>query len=98
MLEIVVCKYQIGAGGYHAGAELLKDCDLAFANKQPVHLDFEGSGGLSSSFLNGFLGDAFDAYGVETIRPLLKAKNISNGQVVLLKKYIEDYRQMHPQA
>ena len=97
METIRVKDYQTSAGDYSSGCALLNACRSSFEKKEAITLDFEDSTGISSSFLNGFLGDAFDAYGVESIRPLLQASNISGSKISSMKKYISDYIELHSQ-
>jgi len=84
---------QIGGTNTNAeGFALYTLVSEIFESGQSVDLSFKGCLGLSSSFLNSFLGELFDKYGVDYVTNLIDMSNLLTSHKRALVKYVKDFK------
>lgn len=60
---------------------------------QTIEIDLIDSLAISSSFFNSSFGELIENYGFYNVVKLLKFKNITANQKVLLKSYFDSYKE-----
>lgn len=86
------------SGDFQKGFALFQAIQDRLAHGTPVEIDFSDAGGVSSSFLHGFLAESFNLVGIDAAKRLLMLRNVSRGQADMLKKYIADYNHLGSSA
>jgi STAS-like domain of unknown function (DUF4325) len=76
---------------YDGGIALRHQVEPFVREGQAVEVGFEGTGALAASFLNGFLWDLFDSYGMAHTRGLLRLTGLSLSQRDFLLSYFAIY-------
>ncbi|HZY35617.1 MAG TPA: STAS-like domain-containing protein [Mucilaginibacter sp.] len=61
----------------------------ALDKQQIVYLDFEGMELMTTAFLNAVIGKLYSEFTSEDLNNFLKIKNISQSDIILLKKVID---------
>lgn len=74
-----------------AGKALYNDVFSLIGQPDKIILDFQGTTGIATLFLNTSLGDLMDIFGVEKIKKTFKYTNIQRSQVERIQKYFADY-------
>ncbi|MFN7708594.1 MAG: STAS-like domain-containing protein [Sphingobacteriia bacterium] len=87
-----------GTFDYSDGFAVFKEVEPYLVSAQEVRVDYHGTGGLSTSFLNGFLGEAFDRFGVEKVKSHVKMARLSTAQADMLRRYAAQYLELKNRA
>ncbi len=71
-----------------SGFVLLTTLDNFLRNGEQVELSFDGTPGLSSSFLNSSFGELIEKHGFNKIKSFIKITGLSQTQANYFKRYL----------
>jgi hypothetical protein len=96
MNSFKIADYRNGPSDFDRGYTLFLAVKPSMESSMPISIDFTEAGGVSSSFLHGFLAEIFSLVGLAKAKELVRFENVSKTQAAFLQKYIQDYKNLSP--
>jgi hypothetical protein len=87
MLTFHLSKSKIATSRYEDGTFLLGLIKPELDAGREVEVNFEENHGFASSFLHGFMGNAFTIYGKEKFKQLVKLRHLTKQQGDFVRNY-----------